>query len=224
MKIITIGRGEDCNVRIEDPMVSRRHAVLRIHPGGKIEIIDYSANGTTVNGVRIGAEVLTRIKRGDAVTFAGVQKLDWKQIPNPARPIRIAIIAVIVVIALIAAAFGVKALINAFAPDQPANIEQTEPEPKDDSKDAENGAANEDKDKKQEVDEGKDAEIDPIAERAKLEQQRRNNAKKDNGSAKKQSKKKDNVQQDNKKDNPDGDKKDNSDDNSQPTPKNKVRG
>lgn len=219
MKIVTIGRGEDCNIRIEDPMVSRRHAVLRIHPGGKIEIIDYSANGTTVNGVRIGSEVLTRIKRGDAVTFAGVQKLDWKQIPNPARPIRIAIIAVIALIALIAAVFGVKALIDTFTPDKPVITEQTSPKQETDSIKADGDKSRD----QQQVDEDNDAEIDPIEQGAALERQRRMQAEKkqsekNNGSAKKSNKKnKENVQE--------GSENVNNEDNKTEKPKKlKVRG
>lgn len=34
MKIITIGRGDDCDIIIEDPMMSRRQAVMRLYPTG----------------------------------------------------------------------------------------------------------------------------------------------------------------------------------------------
>jgi two-component system response regulator AtoC len=44
---VTLGRGEECEVRIDSPSVSRRHAVLHIGPGLRIEDLG-SANGTFV--------------------------------------------------------------------------------------------------------------------------------------------------------------------------------
>lgn len=43
-----VGRGRDCDVRLTDPMTSRRHA--KIHVGEVVEITDLGS----VNGVRIG--------------------------------------------------------------------------------------------------------------------------------------------------------------------------
>jgi pSer/pThr/pTyr-binding forkhead associated (FHA) protein len=48
----TIGRAEECNVRLADPMVSRHHALV-IDSDGEAGIEDLgSANGTYVNGRR----------------------------------------------------------------------------------------------------------------------------------------------------------------------------
>jgi two-component system, NtrC family, response regulator AtoC len=44
---VTLGRGEECEVRIDSPSVSRRHAVLHIGPSLRIEDLG-SANGTFV--------------------------------------------------------------------------------------------------------------------------------------------------------------------------------
>src|SRR4051812_39955381 len=44
---VSIGRGEDCVVRIADPSVSRNHAVIHVGPGVVIEDLG-SANGTTI--------------------------------------------------------------------------------------------------------------------------------------------------------------------------------
>ena len=93
MKVITIGRDESCDIVLDDGMISRRQAVLRLYPSGRIEIIDYSRNGTMVNGVRLGTEKLTRITRKDAISFAGVKTLDWDTVPDPSRPVRMGIIA-----------------------------------------------------------------------------------------------------------------------------------
>jgi pSer/pThr/pTyr-binding forkhead associated (FHA) protein len=48
----TIGRAEECNVRLEDPMVSRHHALV-VDRDGEPQIEDLgSANGLYVNGRR----------------------------------------------------------------------------------------------------------------------------------------------------------------------------
>lgn len=50
---VTIGRAADCDVRLSDPMVSKRHASLNI--GRRVEILDTnSANGVVVGNVRVG--------------------------------------------------------------------------------------------------------------------------------------------------------------------------
>ncbi|MGE0879984.1 MAG: ABC transporter transmembrane domain-containing protein [Acidimicrobiia bacterium] len=64
----TVGRGESCEVVLADAAASRRHAVIRPAGGGLAHptVEDAgSANGTFVNGVRIGGAV--RLKRGDLV-------------------------------------------------------------------------------------------------------------------------------------------------------------
>lgn len=86
MKIISIGRNPDNDIVINDNMISRRHAVVRISPLGKYEIISYGANGTKVNGNQIVPNHPYPIKRGDSVTFANVTKLNWNKVPNPMRP------------------------------------------------------------------------------------------------------------------------------------------
>ena len=85
MKVITIGRDPNCNVVINDPQISRRHAILRISDLGKIEVVDMSSNGTSVNGNPLRKNVPYHISRKDQVTFAGVSKLNWEDIPNPIK-------------------------------------------------------------------------------------------------------------------------------------------
>ena len=54
---VTIGRAADCDVRLSDPMVSKRHASLNI--GRRVEILDTnSANGIVVGNVRVGRAAL----------------------------------------------------------------------------------------------------------------------------------------------------------------------
>lgn len=51
----TVGRDDDCDVTLEDPSVSRRHAQLRLAPdGNRLTVVDLrSSNGTFIDGQRI---------------------------------------------------------------------------------------------------------------------------------------------------------------------------
>ncbi len=56
--VTTIGRGTDCELRLEDTGVSRRHAEIRVGPEG-VTVTDLgSTNGTSVNGKAIGSREL----------------------------------------------------------------------------------------------------------------------------------------------------------------------
>jgi two-component system, NtrC family, response regulator HydG len=53
-----LGTSEACLVRLQDPLVSRRHLALSVTPGGlHVEDLD-STNGTWIQGVRIGSALL----------------------------------------------------------------------------------------------------------------------------------------------------------------------
>ncbi|MDM7830220.1 FtsK/SpoIIIE domain-containing protein [Cellulomonas edaphi] len=55
--LATVGRGDGCDVLLDDPMVSRTHA--RIHVGARVEIIDAgSSNGVVVDGGRVDRAVV----------------------------------------------------------------------------------------------------------------------------------------------------------------------
>jgi pSer/pThr/pTyr-binding forkhead associated (FHA) protein len=61
---LVIGRGPECDISVDDPGVSRRHAVVKPGRGG-FTITDESANGTFVNGARMtGAQT---VRHGDVV-------------------------------------------------------------------------------------------------------------------------------------------------------------
>ncbi len=85
MKIISIGRSETNNIVLNDNMISRRHAMLRVYATGKMEIIDLSQNGTFVNNVRVKPNMPVPVSRKDVVSFAHVMQLDWKMVPNPMK-------------------------------------------------------------------------------------------------------------------------------------------
>jgi pSer/pThr/pTyr-binding forkhead associated (FHA) protein len=53
---VVIGRGRDCDLVLDDPAVSRQHAVISVRTGVPLVIEDLgSANGTFVNGKKIQA-------------------------------------------------------------------------------------------------------------------------------------------------------------------------
>ena len=65
---LLIGRGTDGDVKIDHAKVSRRHAVV-FREGGKTWVRDLgSANGTTVNGERVGHKPASLVP-GDEVGF-----------------------------------------------------------------------------------------------------------------------------------------------------------
>lgn len=67
---IVVGRGPDADVRLDEPHVSRTHAVLQ-RQGDGVFVQDLgSSGGTKVNGVRIAES--HRLKPGDVVSLAAV--------------------------------------------------------------------------------------------------------------------------------------------------------
>jgi hypothetical protein len=65
--VTVIGRAAECDLRVDDPGVSRRHAELR-YADGKVELIDLgSTNGVTLNGTPVGRAVL---QDGDRIDVA----------------------------------------------------------------------------------------------------------------------------------------------------------
>jgi hypothetical protein len=65
-----VGRGSDCDIRIDDPGVSRRHAEFRVlgeGAGADVVVVDlHSTNGTVVDGNRVAQ---TQVRDGTTVTI-----------------------------------------------------------------------------------------------------------------------------------------------------------
>ena len=57
-QVVTIGRGLDCSIRTDDGMVSRLHAVIKFEATGWFIDDKGSANGTTVNQVKVAKQAL----------------------------------------------------------------------------------------------------------------------------------------------------------------------
>ena len=72
---MTIGRSRDCEIVIDDPNVSRRHAEVRKTIEGWLVVDLGSTNGVKVNGRRVHEEVL---RPGDKITL-GLVELDFDE-------------------------------------------------------------------------------------------------------------------------------------------------
>lgn len=65
---VVVGRGDDADVRVDDPQMSRLHAELRRLGNDMYEIVDLgSSNGTFLNGAPV--EKAERLKPGDKIRF-----------------------------------------------------------------------------------------------------------------------------------------------------------
>jgi hypothetical protein len=85
---MVIGHSEDADLIIDDPFVSRKHALVTVTPSGDVTIIDLkSTGGTFVNDERIsGPRVL---QPGDLVKFAGlVTRFETSQSEEQATAVR----------------------------------------------------------------------------------------------------------------------------------------
>ena len=72
-----VGRGDDCDVVLDDGSVSRRHAQLARDARGLYRLEDLgSANGTFVDGARVAAPVL--LADGCKLRFGDVELLFWR--------------------------------------------------------------------------------------------------------------------------------------------------
>jgi hypothetical protein len=71
-----IGRSLECQLALDDPMVSRRHAVIEVR-GNVAKLRDLgSRNGVTVNGARV-ADVAV-LNDGDEISIGGAKLTLWK--------------------------------------------------------------------------------------------------------------------------------------------------
>lgn len=102
MKKLILGRGEDCDVYLNDNkgLISRKHAILKIRPMGKYEITDVSKNGTFINGIRMKPHVPYNVKRKDIIVFANTSKLDWDDIPDYSKWIKVGFAGMLVMLAI----------------------------------------------------------------------------------------------------------------------------
>lgn len=110
MKTYSIGRDINCDIVINDTtdVISRRHALLNVTSSGKMTIIDQSANGTYVNGIRISPNVPFPITRKDIISFAHISRLDWASVPKENRIMRYTLFGFGGIIIIACLVFGMK--------------------------------------------------------------------------------------------------------------------
>lgn len=122
-KNAVIGRGEECEISINHPSVSRVHAELRPFGDGRYEVVDLgSANGVRVNGVELPHSLLDArdvIELGDVVlkfipagqiyipgtdeTMKRGFETAQKPTPGVGTPVKIAIGAAVVAVGVVVA-------------------------------------------------------------------------------------------------------------------------
>lgn len=66
---LEVGRGEECAIRVQDPSISRRHAVLEVTAQGIIVEDQGSSNGTKVNDGMVGR---AELRPGDRLQFGNI--------------------------------------------------------------------------------------------------------------------------------------------------------
>ena len=79
--VVTVGRGADADVVIDDDSVSAKHARLEFDLGAW-RITDLgSTNGTAIEGVKLAPDVPTPLPYGASVRFGGV-KLQFREVES----------------------------------------------------------------------------------------------------------------------------------------------
>jgi hypothetical protein len=72
---ITVGRARKCDLRFDDPSVSKLHAHLTISDGGLVLKDMKSLNGTLLNGQPVAAEENVKVAVQDRIHFGSVQTM-----------------------------------------------------------------------------------------------------------------------------------------------------
>lgn len=125
MKILSIGREGDCTIILDDSMISRHHAILKIHATGKMEIVDMGQNGTFMNGVKLTPNIPYPVSRKDVISFAHVRQLDWSQVPDNFKRYRYIVLGILG-IGLVTAIIAV--VLNMRNPEsEPPYIQENQP-------------------------------------------------------------------------------------------------
>lgn len=126
MKKVTIGRGHECDVVVNDvtDVVSRRQAVITFTFMGKMTIYDLSTNGTYVNGERIPKPSGVPLKRSDKVNFGSVFEFDLARVPDPYRKLKtFLIIGIVAVVIAIGCIIGFTRYYSSTTPVEPVPID-----------------------------------------------------------------------------------------------------
>jgi len=83
---VTLGRDPGSGIRLDEPSVSRRHAVLAEH-GGRWHVTDlHSSRGTQQNGARLAPGAEARLAEGDTLTLGDVVLVFTRRLRPVAAP------------------------------------------------------------------------------------------------------------------------------------------
>jgi hypothetical protein len=94
MVSITIGRSTDSMINpyiipeLGDSKVSRLHAVIELREDGRSFIVDKSANGTSINGIKIPENIPVAVYPGDIVQCSSSVNFDWYRAYQTVRQIQ----------------------------------------------------------------------------------------------------------------------------------------
>lgn len=94
MVSITIGRSTDSLINpyiipeLGDSKVSRLHAVIELREDGRSFIVDKSANGTSINGIKIPENIPVAVYPGDIVQCSNSVNFDWYRAYQTVRQIQ----------------------------------------------------------------------------------------------------------------------------------------
>ncbi len=81
---LVIGRASDCDVILDDPLVSRRHAMITVRVDGVFVEDLLSANGVYVNGIRV--QRMQQLFDGDRILLATRELSVFEQRPGSVPP------------------------------------------------------------------------------------------------------------------------------------------
>ena len=114
MKRITVGRGNDCDIVIDDntDKVSRHHLVISVDFMGRMTVSDTSSNGTFLNGNRMLKGTSMPVTRKDTIRLGDVWEFDWNTVRDPYARMRKCVAAAAAMLLLLCAGITVWSLIN----------------------------------------------------------------------------------------------------------------
>ena len=114
MKRITVGRGNDCDIVIDDntDKVSRHHLVISVDFMGRMTVSDTSSNGTFLNGNRMLKGTSMPVTRKDTIRLGDVWEFDWNTVRDPYARMRKCAAAAAAMLLLLCAGITVWSLIN----------------------------------------------------------------------------------------------------------------
>src|SRR5262249_58591406 len=81
---VVIGSSADCGLRIDDPSVAARHALLHLGPSASIEDLGSPA-GTVVGDAKLPAHQAISLTPGEMITLGSVMLIFQKRMNNPPR-------------------------------------------------------------------------------------------------------------------------------------------